>query len=56
MNGAMTDESEAKAKDMANLLELLLEHKEQHWAQRSRATWLQQGDRNTSFFHNFALA
>jgi hypothetical protein len=30
MNGAMTDESKAKAKDMANLVELLLEHEELH--------------------------
>ena len=56
MNGPISDESEAKAKEMANLIELLLEQDEVYWAQRSRANWLQYGDRNTAFFHNFATA
>jgi hypothetical protein len=53
MSGPMTDENEATAKEMANQIELLLEHDEVYWAQRSRANWMNQGDRNTSFFHNF---
>jgi hypothetical protein len=56
MNGPISDESEAKAKEMANLIKLLLEQDEIYWAQRSRANRLQHGDRNTSFFHNFASA
>jgi hypothetical protein len=56
MNGLILDENESKAKEMANLIELLLEQDEVYWAQRSRANWLQFGDRNTSFFHNFASA
>jgi hypothetical protein len=56
LNGPMNDESDTKAKEAANLIEILLEQEEVHWAQRSRANWLQHGDRNTSFFHNFASA
>jgi hypothetical protein len=54
MSGPISDENENKAKEMANLIELLLEQDEVYWAQRSRSNWLQHGDRNTSFFHNFA--
>jgi hypothetical protein len=56
MTGPISDESEKKAKESANLIEILLEQEEVHWLQRSRANWLQSGDRNTSFFHNYASA
>jgi hypothetical protein len=56
MSGPITDESELIAKETAALIELLLEQEEMHWMQRSRANWLQYGDRNTSFFHQFATA
>ena len=39
MDGPISDENEAKAKEMANLVELLLEQEEIYWAQRSRANW-----------------
>jgi hypothetical protein len=56
LSGPMNDENEAIAKQKAALIELLLEQQEVHWLQRSRANWLRQGDRNTSFSHQFALA
>jgi hypothetical protein len=54
LNGPITDENKTKAKEMALIIELLLEQEEIYWLQRCRAIWLQQGDHNTSFFHNFA--
>jgi hypothetical protein len=56
VSGVLTDESEAKAKELAELIEILLEQEEIQWMQRSRANWLKEGDHNTSFFHNFATA
>ena len=56
LNGPMNEENENLAKEMAELVEILLEQEEVHWLQRSRANWLSHGDRNTSFFHQFASA
>jgi hypothetical protein len=56
MNGPLTEENTIIAKELSNLIELLLEQEEVHWMQHSRANWLQHGDQNTSFFHNFARA
>ena len=35
-------------------IELILEQEEIYWIQRARANWLKHGDRNTSFFQQFA--
>jgi hypothetical protein len=52
--GPITDESTAEQKEILLKIELLLDQEEIHWVQRGRANWLRHGDRNTSFFHNFA--
>jgi hypothetical protein len=45
-----------KHEEIAKEIEKLLEQEELHWAQRSRINWLQHGDKNTSYFQNFANA
>jgi hypothetical protein len=40
----MNDENDKIAKEMTELVEMLLEQEEIHWLQRSRANWLMQGD------------
>jgi len=50
----MTEANTESQKEIMVRLELMLEQEEIHWFQRARANWLRQGDRNTSFFHNFA--
>lgn len=35
-------------------LNSLLAQEEAHWKQRSKATWLREGDRNTRYFHQKA--
>ena len=52
--GPMTEANTESQKEIMVRLELMLEQEEIHWFQRARANWLRQGDRNTSFFHNFA--
>jgi hypothetical protein len=52
--GDLTDENVARQKELATEIENFLVQEEIHWAQRSRVNWLQFGDKNTSYFHNFA--
>jgi hypothetical protein len=46
-----TKEDIDKTHYLENKLDDLLRHEETWWAQRAKANWLQQGDKNTKFFH-----
>ena len=51
---APTNESILKEQNIREKLNKLLEQEEAFWHQRSRVSWLREGDRNTSFFRNQA--
>ena len=54
LSGPLTDESADRQREILILIEETLEKEEIYWG--SRANWLKYGDRNTSFFNNFATA
>jgi hypothetical protein len=56
MRGPINQETERRKHEISNLIEKLLEQEEIKWNQRARANWLQNGDRNTAYFHSFASA
>ncbi|XP_024196412.1 uncharacterized protein LOC112199668 [Rosa chinensis] len=47
----MSVEVQNEKKELMSKLQNLLSQEEFFWKQRSKVTWLKEGDRNTSFFH-----
>jgi hypothetical protein len=53
--GGADDDSRAEAKRIAMEMNELLYREEMMWLQRSRISWLKEGDQNTNFFHRKAV-
>ncbi|XP_024160286.1 uncharacterized protein LOC112167491 [Rosa chinensis] len=47
-------EVQNEKKELMSKLQNLLSQEESFWKQRSKVTWLKEGDRNTTFFHRKA--
>jgi hypothetical protein len=54
--GPLTNENLVAQKELRLRIELLLEQEELVWVQCARLNWLKHGNRNTSFFQNFATS
>lgn len=53
-NGTYIGELDIQCKRMEEVRNKLLLDEEERWRQKSRATWIKIGDKNTKFFHNFS--
>jgi hypothetical protein len=54
MCGPINPENQQRKFELAQQIERMLEQEEIQWCRRSRANWIQNGDKNTTFFHSFA--
>ena len=51
IQNGMTNDTYIKQKNLQNEWEELCGREEEYWRQKSRELWLQQGDKNTKYFH-----
>ena len=51
VQNGMTNDTYIKQKNLQNEWEELCGREEEYWRQKSRELWLQQGDKNTKYFH-----
>ena len=55
MEEGWDDELREQEKDLMNHLEARERHEEIFWKKKSRNQWLQEGEKNTKFFHNSVI-
>ena len=55
MEGGWDEVMKVKEKDLMGQLEARERHEGIYWKQKARVEWLQEGERNTKFFHNSVI-